>query len=201
MADDETKVAETETADTGKTEAPSQDNVKSELERVQKPTRSEAEIAKYNLAKAAERAKKVGIDPAELLIPKDEEPEDEIPDWYKREQAKTQSKTAIELADQIEDENERALVKKQLESVITSGSPEERLRVARGYVNSVKNGQIAAEAQRRTAPKATAAGGSQSAPIESEFQPTDAEAVMMRPPYNLSKEKILAARQANAEKR
>ncbi len=109
-----------------------------------------------------------------------------------------QRATALELAEKIEDTTERELVIHQLESVITGGVPEERLKVARGYVNSLRNAQIAEEMSRQRNPKH---GSPPGAPAKKgdDFEPTPEEQVFMQPPYSLSKEDILKARERIAK--
>lgn len=150
--------------------APSHDPVKKELNRVQKP-KTEAEKARANLFFNAQRARELGLDPEEIIgvkkEPKAVEPVDgEVPDWYKKVQAENAGKDAMTLAEEIPDAHERELVKHALSTSITSGSPEERIRIAKGYVNSVRNAQIAEETARgggarrfSSAPGATATAG------------------------------------------
>ena len=104
--------------------------------------------------------------------------------------------TSIELANDIEDEDERAQVIELLEDRITpSGDPEQDLALARGAVNSVKNAQVARELARKDTPPAhSSAPGGPGKPTD-EFTPTAQEAVFMKAPYNLSKEDVVAARQ------
>lgn len=132
--------------------APSQDPVEQELARVKKP-KTEKEKAEAALFFNANRLRELGGDPDAVIGTKKEvisTPNDDgIPDWYKQEQARTATKTAQELAAAIEDPKERDLVLHQLETTITSGSPEERVRIARGYVNSIRNAQIAEEVNRK----------------------------------------------------
>lgn len=209
--EDETQADDSVTAadDTGKTvDAPSQDPVKVELDKeTTRSTRTEAEKAAFSLRKNAERAKELGIDPAEILgLKQDTYPEDEdapvtVGMLRKMETEKAHT-TAIQMADDIQDENERKLVKQLLETRIKpSGDAEADLRLALGYVNSVRNGQMADMVLRRTDPKRTAAGGSASVKVEEQFTPTADEARMMQPPYNLSKEKIQEARKKAEENR
>ena len=105
-----------------------------------------------------------------------------------------QKGNALDLAEAIEDETERELVIHQLETTITSGSAEERVKVARGYVNSLRNAQIAEELARQKNPKPGTPPG---APPKTgdKFEPTPEEAVFMAPPYNLKKEDILKSRE------
>lgn len=162
--------------------------------------RTPEEKAAFTLKKNAESVAALGLDPAEVLglnnkAPTGEEGDDEVPEWFKKHQQKEQSKTAEELADTIEDPKERELVKRTLATVITSGSPEERIRVARGYVNAVKSGQIAEELGRAgTARTFSSGAGAPPGTTQKEPEFTPLELSYMKPPFNLSKEQVLAAR-------
>jgi len=196
---DENKVVATETTDEGKTSAPSQ---------TEKPQRTPQEVAAYNLKKKAEEAKELGIDPAEILGVKARiDFSGEIPDDAPltvgtfRELARQDArKTAEQMADAIVDADERERVKNELKFIVPSGDAQADFRRAQAAANAERNAKIAVEAARRAEPQRTAAGGSSPAQVEGEFTPTPDEEVMMRPPYNLSKEKILAARQIVAQK-
>lgn len=115
---------------------------------------------------------------------------------FKKLEKNKSQKTALALAeDDIQDEKERELVKYHLTDTIKpSGNPKEDLKAARAIVNSVKNAQIAQEASRTHTPKSHPSGSGAPAKIEDKFEPTSEEAVYMRPPFNLSKDQILAAR-------
>lgn len=114
---------------------------------------------------------------------------------FKKMQREESRKTAIDLASSIDDEDERTQVIDLLKDRITpSGDPEKDLELARGAVNSIKNAQIAQDLNRKTDPSQhSSTPGGPSKPDEA-FQATDEEIVFMRPPYNLSKEDVLAAR-------
>lgn len=170
----------------------------------QKNERSEKEKAEYTLKKNAERLAQLGGDPADVLnirpqIHLDEELDDDKPLTVKdfRElQKKDAHKTSLQLADELPD-NERDEVKTLLETrIVPSGNAEEDLRLARAAVNATHNAQIAEHISNRFSPKKTAAGGDAGTRAETEFVPTPEEAQFMRPPYSVSKEKILAARAA-----
>lgn len=114
----------------------------------------------------------------------------------KRREAENAQKTALQLAESIEDPNERELTKHYLETrVRPSGNPQEDLRFARAAVNSIKNGQVVEEILRKpeAAHHGTGSGGPAKKP-EGEFKPTEEEAQFMRA-YGLSKEQILKARE------
>lgn len=195
-------VAPTEPKDK-KEEVPSQNSIKEALEKeTAKQTYSEKEKVAFNLKKKADEAKSLGLDP-KLILGVDEEPKDEIPEWYRREKAKETQQTAVQLADRIEDADERNLVKTYLQNrIVPSGNPEDDFRLALNAVSALKNKQIAEEVSRKVFPKTTASGGS--APIKSdeggEFVPTQEEADIMKH-FHVSKEKILESRRKEAEKR
>lgn len=167
-----------------------------------KNERSEKEKAEFSLKKNAERLAELGGNPAEVLnirpqIKLDEELSDDKPltvGDFRKLQKEDAHKTALQLADELP-ETERDEVKTLLESrIVPSGNAEEDLRLARAAVNATHNAQIAELISNRTAPKKTAAGGSADIPAQTEFTPTPAELVFMKPPYNMTKEQILANR-------
>lgn len=170
------------------------------LQEEKKPERSEAEKAAFSLKKNAERAIELGIDPAEVLGLKQLGVDDEIPEDkpltlrdlenLKKKEAKA---TSLQMADQLP-EDERADVKEALSHVVPSGDAEKDLRFARAAVNAERNAKIAEMLGQRGKPRSTAAGGSADLSQGEDFTPTAAEEALMRPPYNLSKEKILKAR-------
>lgn len=187
-------------------EAPSQTPIEQELDRENKVQRTEADKAAFSLRKNAERAKELGIDPAEVLgftqKPKglDEYNEDTPVTVGMLEKLTKERglKSAIELADEIPDQHERALTKKYLEErVKPSGDPYEDLRFARLAVNSVKNSQIAEEITRASQPRSAPSGaGAPPKPQEREPEFTAQELGFMRPPFNMTKEDIMKARKS-----
>lgn len=185
MEEDKTQKDSTSVVDdAGKTEAPSQDAVKTEVERLKKP-KSEREKAEFTLQSTARRLSELGGDPHKLLGTKLEETDkkesDDIPDWYKREQAKTRQLSAFERAEQIEDENERELTKETLKRLSPNLDPDEALRIAKGYVLSVKSAEIAKEVARKGQPtRYASAAGAPAKGGKDFFEPTLEEAEMMR---------------------
>lgn len=177
-----------------------QDLLKDELDRVQKGGRTEAEKAAFSLKKNAERARELGLDPTEILGIK-EEPldDDDTPvtmGMFKKLQEEKVVKTALQLADEISTSIERELVKYHIENTIKStGNPTEDLRHARAIVNEAKNRQVIEEVQRKglvkTHSSATSAPAKQ---VDQEPELTVQELAFMRPPFNLSKDEIVAAR-------
>ncbi len=180
--DDLNKVPASQTGDEGKD--PSQ-GIKTE--------RTPEEIAAHNLKKKAEDAKALGLDPKKILGVT--EPDDtEVPAWYKAEKAKEVQKTSLQLAEAIADEDLREKVKANLSRVVPSDNPEEDFRFALGAASSTKNKQVLEEMNRYSKPRTVATGGSQPPVILEEFVPTEEEKVFMRPPWNLTKEQIIAKR-------
>jgi uncharacterized protein YpiB (UPF0302 family) len=166
--------------------------------------RTEAEKAAFSLKKNAERAKELGIDPAEVLgfTGKQAEPQELDKNapltiaMYEQLQKQTAQKTALQLADSIPDEHERTLVKEYLKNrIVPSGDSQEDLRFARLAVNSLKNEQIVAELSRGVQPK-----GHSSAPsappksIEQAPELTAQELQFTRPPFNLTPQQIISMR-------
>ena len=173
-----------------------------------KPERTEAEKAAFNLKKNAERARELGLDPADVLGVKpqltlNEDLSDDTPltvGKLKEFQRQEGKKTALQLVEDLEDEAERNEVRTLLETRITpSGNPHADLSLARAAANSLKNARIAEEAERKTVIKRTAAGGSANGKKEDDFTPTSDEVAFMKPPFNLTKEKIIEARTAKQE--
>lgn len=186
-----------------------QDPLKIELNRVQNSNqqskgRSELQKAEYSLKKNAERYAQLGGDPTEalgIMVPNEsEEDEDDKPvtkGELKKIIAEGGTKTALQLADDIQDETEKTLVKFYLENrIIPSGNPQEDLRDARRLVNSVKNEQIIAEANRKTPPKthSSATGAPAKENELDKMELTPQELLFTRPPFKMTKEAIIAAR-------
>ncbi len=201
MTPEEIKAKEAEAAAKEKAEkeakdkAPLQDPIKQELDKEkEKKAFTDKEKATFNLRRQAGKAKELGIDPKEILGVEEKSAE-EVPDWYKREQAKSAQETALQMADGISDADVRDLVKQYLNSrIIPSGDPQADFRLAFSAVSALKNKQILEDVNRRTSARVTSSGGSQSAAVADAFTPTETEAVFMAPPYNISKEKIIEAR-------
>lgn len=170
---------------------------------------TEKEQAAFSLKKNAERARALGLDPGELLgvkttIATDDRDEDSKPVTVGmlRDITKAEAtKTALQRAEEIADIDTRETVKRILSTNIKpSGDAEADFRLALSAASAEKNKQVLAEISRYSAPKKTAAGGSQGARVEEDFTPTAEEQRMMQPPYNLSREKVISARKRSAEK-
>ncbi len=189
--------ASTVEADAGKTAAPSQEK------------RSETDKAAFSLRKNAERARELGLDPAEILgtkthIETNVEDEDNKPvtvGMLRTIQRQDAQKTSLQLANDIPDaETRNAVIDALTTRLAPSGDAEDDFRFALAAVSAPKNAQILQEINRYSPPKRTAAGGSMPAHVEEEFTPTSQEAVFMAAPYNLTKEQVIAARKAHADK-
>lgn len=177
---EEVKVPETKTGDEVK--VPSQDS-----------KYTPEEIAAHNLKKKAEDAKALGLDPKKIILGEDSK--EEVPEWYKKEKSKEATQTALQMAESITDADTKEKVITYLQTrIVPSGNPEQDFKDALGAVSSSKNKQVIEEIGRYTRPKTVATGGSTPASLEEEFVPTEEEKSFMQPPWNLTKEKILANR-------
>lgn len=183
---------------------PSPTPIEQEIQRESKRTegRSEAEKAAFSLKKNAERARELGIDPAEILgftqsqAPTVDKDTPLTVGMYEEMQKTVSQKTSIELAESIADAKEKELTIYYLKNrIVPSGNPEEDLRFARHAVNSVKNSQIAEEVSRGTAPKNFSSGAGappKAAPTTPELTP--AELMFTKAPFNMSVQEIIAKR-------
>lgn len=196
------KVAQEAKDALAKAQALSQDPVKNELEKARRSGKTEADKAAFSLKKNAERVKELGLNPEEILgisrapVSEDDDRPMTVAE-FKRLEAERAQKTALQMAENISDENERELTKHYLQTrVRPSGNPEEDLRFARAAVNSIKNGQIVEELSRKPEGQGygTGSGGPAKRP-EAEFKPTEEEAKMMAS-FGLTKDHILRAREA-----
>lgn len=172
------------------------DPVKKELEKVKKDKLTKKERLEH--AKKKIEGQLADLEKEEKGVPSETIDEDEplTVGKLKELQKGESKKTALELADAIEDENERQLAKHYLETrIIPSGNPEEDVRLARAAVNAVKNARIAEEALRKGKSRSVPSAPGAPARNDPVFTPTPQEAVFMGPPYNLTKDDIIAARQ------
>lgn len=183
---------------------PLQNPLEQEIAREAKRTegRTEAEKAAFSLKKNAERARELGIDPAEVLgFSKDEAKtiDKDAPltvAMYEQLQRNNSQKTSIELANEITDPHERALTIQYLTNrIVPSGDPYDDVRFARQAVNSVKNGQIVEEIARKNAPTNFSSGAG--VPPKQNAKPAELtvhEQQFAKPPFNMTVEQIIAAR-------
>ncbi|HEY9826356.1 MAG TPA: hypothetical protein V6D19_12985 [Stenomitos sp.] len=183
------------TTEVKKEEAPLQDPVKKELDKVKG--------AKLNKLTPAERLifEKKKIEKQLKELGHTETPEAEDDDKpvthgeLKNIEINRAIETAVEMAESIENDHERDLTKFHLENTIKpSGDPERDFKAAVALVNSVKNGQVTQEVLRRGTPSAHVSGAAAPGKTENVFEPTPEERVFMGPPYNMSKEQIIASR-------
>lgn len=178
---------------------PPQDPLKEEAERIRKEKEGKTELEKaiFTRNKINSRIRELGGDAEEPTA--DEDPDDNVPvtvGMLKKRDQERAAKTALSLADeQVQDETERDLVKHHLEnSIKSSGNPSEDLRKARALVNETKNRQIAEDAARKRDPQRTSRASGAPGKIEPTFEPTAEELPFMRPPWNMTKDQIIAAR-------
>lgn len=198
ITEEEVSTSETEHEET------EQDPLKQELDKV-KGGRTEEEKASYTFRKQAERLNALGIDPMKALglnakpEPSDEENEDDKPvtlGMLKKINQESTSKTALELANEIQHESERELVKYHLQNTIRStGNPQKDLELARSIVNAVKNGKVVEEITRKPPTKTYSSNGGASQRSEPEIELSNEEQQYMKAPFYLTKEQIIASRQ------
>ena len=177
----------------------SQDSpLKKELENIDKSKTTFTKRERLNFEKKKIDEQLGVIDKEEGITP-DTEITDTTPvtvgmlDKREREQSK---KTALNMAEAIEDEDERKLTIHYLKNrIVPSGNAEADLRFARAAVNSLRNSQIAQEMDRKRDPNEHQSSSGAPATHEKEFTPTIEELVFMKPPYNLKKEDIIKARE------
>lgn len=179
--------------------------LETELKRETGRQRTPEEKAAYALRKNAESVAALGLDPLEVLglnnkapqgfdtLDKDAPVTVGMLEAMRQEQAQ---KTALQLADEIADPHERELTKKYLvERVKPSGDAHEDLRFARLAVNSVKNTQVVEELNRAGTARSFGSGaGAPPGTTQKEPEFTELEKSYMKPPFNLTKEQVLAAR-------
>lgn len=176
-------------------DAKAQDLIKQELEKVKSKTSGKTELEKalFTKQQIEKRIKELG-GTEDNTTEKDDDTPVTIGDLRKIEKEKAQ-KTALTMAEDITDQNEKELVKHHIENTIrASGDPEQDLRNARAIVNSIKNSQILEEIARKTTAKSTSSGTGAPAKHEENFEPTQEEMNFMKAPFSLTKEQIIAAR-------
>ena len=136
-----------------------EDPLKVELEKF-KGKKSPQEKAKDSLFFNAQKAKELGLDPAEILglKPKEDVVDEEDKPVTRKELEEllfkaaqtTATKTAEELASDIASESERELTIYHIQNTIKStGDPKEDLRLARALTNAARNSQIIEEQSRK----------------------------------------------------
>ena len=170
-----------------------QDPLKTELEKVQRKGKTRAEKLLYTRKRIDEQLKEEGV---ELEEPDDDDSKPMTRGDFKKLQAQTATKTALDLANEVSNETERELLKYHLENTIRStGNPQEDFRLAQNQVNAVKNQQIIEELNRKPITKNSPTGSGAPAREQQQQEELNAdELTYMRPPWNLSKQQILEAR-------
>jgi hypothetical protein len=186
-------------AETEKVEA-EQDPLKQELEKVKKGGRTKLEKLTYTQKRIEEQLRQEriaqGLEPEPEIVNED----DEAPltkGEFKKIQQEATIKTSLQLADDIENETERELVKFHINNTIRStGNPKEDLRLARALANDVKNKQILETIQGKPQAKKASSTGGGAPPQEEQPEFTPEEMSFMKPPFSVSKAQIIAARTA-----
>lgn len=108
-------------------------------------------------------------------------------------------KTAKELADAVADPDERKAIQDALRVSINpafvASNPQQAFEQARAIANGARNAKIIEEANRRAGrPQNRASGSGAPAKVDDTFEPTAEEQKYMKPPFNMTKEDVLAAR-------
>lgn len=191
------KQAEEDKAKADAEAAASQDLLKQELDKKRnKSGFTKLEKAKHARSKIDDEIAKLeeeeGVSP--ILDADDDEPV--TVGMLKKRDQELATKKALDLAESIEDDTEKELVKHHLENTIRpSGNPNEDLRAARAIVNDLKNQKILEEIERKKDPTRNSSGNGAPAKKEGdEFVPSAEEIAYMKPPFNMTKEEIISAR-------
>jgi hypothetical protein len=171
-----------------------QDPLKTELERVNKGGRTKLEKLEFTKKRVDEQLreerKAQGFEP-EPEVGDDDEPLTK--GEFKRIQQETTIKTALQLADEIDNETEKELVKYHINNTIRStGNPKEDLRLARALANDVKNKQILEQVIQKPKAKSGSSNGGEAPFKEEEEDLTPEQLIFTKPPFNLTKEQIKA---------
>lgn len=181
--------------------APSHNPLDEEIKKIEekKEGRTKREKLNFTLKRVQDQLKELdeieGINPP---VPEEDEDKPVTVGMLKQLKAVEAQQTAVELAEtEITDEKEKILTKHYLQnSIKPTGNPKEDLKLARAIVNSLKNSMIAEEASRKGTGQPPRNSG-MPPKHEDVFEPTPAEASLMRPPFNLSKDDILKSRKAS----
>jgi hypothetical protein len=177
---------------------PEQDPLKTELDRVQNIVkRTPVEKLLYTKQRVEKQLKELGVeDEGEDEEDLDDEDQPLTVGMYKKIQRESASKTALQLAGEIQNETERELVSYHLNNSIRStGNAEEDFKLARTLVNAVKNKQIMEEQARKTPAKThSSSSGSPAKDEEIKGELTPQEKVFLGKPFNMTKEQILKTR-------
>lgn len=184
---------------------PTEDPLKEELERV-RSKKTPQEKAKDSLFFNAQKAKELGLDPAEILgiKPKEEGVDEDDKPVTRKDllealnaiKTSTATKTAEELAQEITSETERELTLYHIQNTIKStGDPKEDLRLARAITNAARNSQILEEQARKPEAKghSSSSSGGSMAPEPQVVLTAEEKAFLAT--GHITKEEILLARQ------
>lgn len=182
---------------------PSQNPLQVELDKIEKHKsgRSKREKLEYTKQRIEQQLAELGGDD-EPTVPTVDKNAPLTIGAYEQIQREKENTRAVDLAENIQDEIERKLTIHYLENTIRpSGNAETDLGLARAIVNAKRNGQIAEEVARMSQPNNfSSAPGNPGKPLAEVFEPTAEEASMMRPPFNLTKEDVIKARQRTQQK-
>jgi len=179
--------------------AKEQDPLKIELEKVKKGGRTKKEKLIYTKKRIEEQLSELDEDGG-ANTDNDEDDDDDKPltkGEFKKMQQQNATKSALQLAEDIENETERELAKWHLQNTIRStGNPKEDLRLAMNQVNAVKNSKILEELGRKGKPKPNSTQSSAPGTFtgDQDEELTADEAAFMKPPFNMTKEQILKTR-------
>lgn len=178
-----------------------QDPLKQELDKV-KQKRTQKEKLIYTRNRIEQQLREIGQEEGVESSPDTEDEETPVTvGMLKKIQAETATKTALQLADDIENESEKELVKYHINNTIRStGNPQQDLRLAQAIVNAAKNKQILEQLAQKPKAKRSSSDGGGTPFKEEEPEFTPEEQNFMKSPFNLTKEQILSARKNQAEK-
>lgn len=177
--------------------AKEQDPLKIELEKVKKGGRTKKEKLIYTKKRIEEQLSELDGDAPADDVDDDDDDKPLTKGEFKKMQQQNATKTALQLADDIENETERELAKWHLQNTIRStGNPKEDLRLAMNQVNAVKNSKILEELNRKGKPKQNSSGSSAPGKFndDQEEELTADEMAFMKPPFNMTKDQILKTR-------
>lgn len=172
-----------------------QDLLKQELEKV-KTKRTQKEKLIYTKNRIEQQLKELDGD-GENLEPSIEDEKPLTMGEYKKLQSANVTKSALQLADEIENETERELTKHYLQNkIVSSGNPQEDLSDARALANKIKNAKIAEMAIQKPGVIRTSSQGGGTPFVAPEEELTPAEQRLLKSPLGagLTKEIILATR-------
>lgn len=180
---------------------PAPSNIKIELDKANKP-RTRLETLEFNRKRLDKQIEeeRTALGVTDPVLDEDDDTKPLTMGDLKKIRRQDAQKTAIQLAGEIGDDDERNLVIHYLETkIIPSGNPTEDLKFARAAVNSLRSQQIAEEVARRSsgASRASGSGGPAKQDDDANFTPSDEELMMARfakVPAEKQKDWIIAVR-------